>query len=351
MKMKSLKELVRPNILRLKPYSCARNEFTGHAEVFLDANEIPYNSPYNRYPDPLQRELKAKLSTVKGVPEECIFLGNGSDEAIDLSFRIFCEPGIDNVVAIEPTYGMYLVSAEINNVGYRTVELEKDFSFKADKLLKATDEHTKLIFLCTPNNPTGNMLPREEVVKVLETFDGIVIIDEAYSDFTRQKTFRSELAKYPNMIVLNTFSKAWGSAGIRVGMAFASSEIISYFNNVKYPYNINELAQREALAVVARSFDVDKWVNIILGERLRLMDSVSILPYCKKVFPTDANFFLVRFENAQSVYDYLVECGVIVRNRSNVTLCNNCLRITVGSPAENTQLLAAMRKYSAKARL
>lgn len=343
--MKPLDKLVRPNILKLKPYRCARNEFTGHDEVLLDANENPYNEPYNRYPDPLQRDLKKAVSAVKHVPEECIFLGNGSDEAIDLAFRVFCEPGKDNVVAIEPTYGMYQVSADINNVEYRPVELESDFSFKAEKLLNATDENTKLIFLCTPNNPTGNLLPYDEVVKVLESFEGIVVIDEAYSDFSKKKTFRSELAKYPNMIVLNTFSKAWGCAGIRIGMAYASKQIIDIFTNVKYPYNINELSQREAMAIIAKSFDVDKWVNIILGERVRLMDSVSILPYCTKVFPTDANFFLARFENAQSVYDYLVSCGVIVRNRSKVVLCKDCLRITVGSPADNTKLLAAMRKY------
>ena len=293
----------------------------------------------------MQRDLKKAVSAVKHVPEECIFLGNGSDEAIDLAFRVFCEPGKDNVVAIEPTYGMYQVSADINNVVYWPVELESDFSFKAEKLLNATDENTKLIFLCTPNNPTGNLLPYDEVVKVLESFEGIVVIDEAYSDFSKKKTFRSELAKYPNMIVLNTFSKAWGCAGIRIGMAYASKQIIDIFTNVKYPYNINELSQREAMAIIAKSFDVDKWVNIILGERVRLMDSVSILPYCTKVFPTDANFFLARFENAQSVYDYLVSCGVIVRNRSKVVLCKDCLRITVGSPADNTKLLAAMRKY------
>lgn len=344
--MKSLDKLVRPNILLLKPYSCARNEFAGRAEVLLDANENPFNAPYNRYPDPLQRELKKAVSAVKHVPEECIFLGNGSDEAIDLAFRIFCEPGEDNVVAIEPTYGMYRVAADINNVGYRPVELEKDFSFRADKLLRTVDDHTKLIFLCTPNNPTGNLLPFDEVVKVLEGFDGMVVIDEAYSDFTRKRTFRAELSKYPNMIVLNTFSKAWGSAAIRVGMAFAAEPVISFFNKVKYPYNISELSQREALAVMNRPFEVDKWVNIILGERVRLMDAVSILPYCTKVYPTDANFFLARFDNARAVYDYLVGCGVIVRDRSGVTLCRDCLRITVGSPADNTKLLAAMRRYA-----
>lgn len=345
--MKPLSELVRKNIQKLAPYSCARNEFQGNAKVLLDANENPYNSPYNRYPDPMQRELKLKLSEVKGVPPECIFLGNGSDEAIDLCFRIFCEPKVDNVVAIEPTYGMYRVEADINDVEYRPVKLnEENFSFKADKLLASTDEHTKLIFICTPNNPTGNIMPPDEVRAVLKNFGGIVVIDEAYADFTKLPTFREEVSRHPNAVVLNTFSKAWGSAGIRLGMAFASKEIIAYFNKVKYPYNINSLTQRKALELLSRRFEVDKWVNMILGERSRLMDAVAILPYCKKVYPTNANFFLAKFNDAQRVYDYLVSCGVIVRNRNKVALCHGCLRITIGSLDDNTQLLAALRKFN-----
>lgn len=343
--MRKISEYVRKNISQLSPYSCARNEFTGEASVFLDANESPFNSPYNRYPDPLQLELKAKISMIKGVPAENIFLGNGSDEAIDLCFRVFCEPREDNVVAIEPTYGMYKVSADINDVEYRAVDLEEDFSLDAEKLLAATDAHTKLIFLCTPNNPTGNSLNAGEVKKVLNEFDGIVVVDEAYSDFSKQPAFRNELENYPNLIVLNTFSKAWACAGIRLGMAFASKEIIGYFNNVKYPYNINILAQTEIAKMLGHRYDVEKWIGLILEERSRLMEAVSILPYCQKVYPTDANFFLAKFDDATKIYNYLMSCGVIVRNRSRIRLCSNCLRITVGSQSENSQLLAAMRKY------
>ena len=340
-----LGKLVRENIQNLAPYSCARNEFDGEAKVLLDANENPFNSPYNRYPDPLQRKLKSKISKIKDVPAENIFLGNGSDEAIDLCFRVFCEPGADNVVAIEPTYGMYRVAADINNVEYRPVELESGYSLNAASLLERADKNTKLFFLCTPNNPTGNSLSTDEIKKVIENFGGIVVIDEAYSDFTRQPKFRMMLSEYPNIIVLNTFSKAWGCAGIRLGMAFASKDIIEYFNKVKYPYNINVLTLQEADAMLSRRFEIEKWVSIILEERGRLVDAVSILPYCKKVYPTDSNFFLAKFDDAARLYNYLVNCGIIVRNRSNVRLCGNCLRITVGSQNENSQLLSAMRKY------
>ena len=270
--MKPLKELVRPNIWSLKPYSSARDEYSGfEATVFLDANENPFNPPYNRYPDPLQHELKEQLSVVKEVPAANIFLGNGSDEAIDLVFRVFCEPRVDNVVAISPTYGMYQVCAEINGVEYRTVSLDATYQFTADALLKACDVHTKVIFLCSPNNPTGNDLNRDEMVRLLSTFSGIVVIDEAYSDFSRQKPFRLELAQYPNLIVLNTFSKAWASAGIRLGMAYASTEIISLFNKVKYPYNVNLLTQQQALAMLRKRYDIDKWVASIMAERAHVM--------------------------------------------------------------------------------
>ena len=260
--------------------------------MFLDANENPYNDPYNRYPDPLQRELKAQIAKVKGIPAEMIFLGNGSDEAIDLPYRIFCEPGKDNVVAIEPTYGMYKVCADINNVEYRPVLLDEHYQLHADQLLSAADANTKIIWICSPNNPTGNALCREEIEKVLTQFEGIVIIDEAYSDFSSQKTFRSELAKYPNLIVLNTFSKAWGLASIRLGMAFASPEIIQIYNKVKYPYNVNLLTQRQAMEALKDPFEVDKWVKMLLVERTRLMAAFQDLPICEKVYPTDANFFL-----------------------------------------------------------
>ena len=344
--MKPLEELTRKNIWSLAPYSSARNEYAGReARVFLDANENPYNQPFNRYPDPLQLELKAALSKVKDVPAEKIFLGNGSDEAIDLPYRCFCEPGKDNVVAIEPTYGMYKVCADINDVEYRPVLLDEHYQFKADRLLAATDTHTKLIWLCTPNNPTGNCLKREEVIKVIEQFEGLVIVDEAYSDFSSQPTFRAVLSKYPNLIVLNTMSKAWGCAAIRLGMAFASTEIIGLFNKVKYPYNVNQLTQQQALEALKDPYEVDNWVKILLQERTRMIDAFEVLPICEKVYPTDANFFLAKMTDAPAIYNYLVDKGIIVRNRHRVQLCQNCLRITIGTKTENSELIAALRQY------
>lgn len=344
--MKSLKELTRPNIWELAPYSSARNEYSGRtARVFLDANENPYNSPLNRYPDPLQLEVKKKLSKIKGVAEECIFLGNGSDEAIDLPYRCFCRPGIDNVVAIEPTYGMYKVCADVNDVEYRRVLLDEHYQITADRLLSPSDDNTKLIWICSPNNPTGNSINREEIIKVLNVFQGLVIIDEAYSDFSSQKSFRSELTKYPNLIALNTFSKAWGCAAIRLGMAFASKEIINLFNKVKYPYNVNLLTQQQALDALSDPYEVEKWVRTLLLERSRMMEAFKLLPICKKVYPTDANFFLAKMTDAQRIYDYLVERGIIVRNRTRVQLCENCLRITIGNKSENNELLSALRQF------
>ena len=344
--MRTLQELVRPNIWSLAPYSSARNEYAGReARVFLDANENPYNQPYNRYPDPLQLELKSLIAKVKGVPAECIFLGNGSDEAIDLPYRIFCQPGRDNVVAIEPTYGMYRVCADINDVEYRTVLLDEHYQFTADQLLSTCDEHTKLVWLCTPNNPTGNCLNRDEVVKVIERFQGIVIVDEAYSDFSSQQPLRKDLARYPNLIVLNTMSKAWGCAAIRLGMAFASTDIIALFNKVKYPYNVNLLTQQQAIEALRDPFEVDKWVKMLLLERGRMVDAFRLLPICEEVYPTDANFFLARMTDAQAIYNYLVDRGIIVRNRTRVQLCQNCLRITIGTKTENNELIAALRQF------
>lgn len=344
--MKPLEQLVRPNILQLAPYSSARNEYSGHeATVFLDANENPYNEPYNRYPDPLQLELKQKLSALKGLSPECIFLGNGSDEAIDLPYRIFCEPGIDNAVAIEPTYGMYRVCADINNVEYRPVELGEGFSMNADKLLAATDEHTKLIWICTPNNPTGNNMNHDEIRRVIENFDGIVIVDEAYADFTRVRPIRLDVPKYGNLIVLNTLSKAWGCAALRLGMAFAQPPIIDLFNKVKYPYNVNLLTQQKAIEIITDQEAMEKHLSIILGERERVMAAFQDLSFCKKVYPTDANFFLARMDNAQKIYDYLISRGIVVRNRTHVTLCHDCLRVTIGKTSENQALLAALRQY------
>ena len=344
--MKSLEQLVRPNIWKLAPYSSARDEYSGkEAHVFLDANENPYGAPYNRYPDPLQRELKKQISKVKGIPEDMIFLGNGSDEAIDLPYRIFCQPGRDNVVAIEPTYGMYRVCADINDVEYRPVLLDEHYDFKAADLLAACDSHTKLIWICSPNNPTGNSLNRDEMLKVIQDFEGIVIIDEAYSDFSKQQTFRTELAAHPNLIVLNTMSKAWALAGIRLGMAFASKDIISIYNKVKYPYNVNILTQQQALETLKDPYEIDRWVKTLLGERTRMMQAFQELPICEKVYPTDANFFLAKMTDAQGIYNYLVDKGIIVRNRSRIQLCNNCLRITIGLKSENNELLSALRQF------
>ena len=342
--MKELKELTRENIWNLAPYSCARNEFSGrNAKVYLDANENPYNGPLNRYPDPLQLEVKKQLAKVKGVAEDCIFLGNGSDEAIDLMYRCFTEPKVDNVVAMDPTYGMYKVCADINDVEYRTVSLNEDFSLNADNILAACDNHTKVIWLCSPNNPTGNALDRGAIEKILKVFEGLVVVDEAYCDFSSQKPFRTELSKYPNIVVLNTMSKAWGSAGIRLGMAFASKDIIDILNKVKYPYNVNALTQREALELLADPYEVDKWVRTILLERSRVVDAIKVLPICRKVYPTDANFVLVEVDDARKTYEYLVDRGIIVRNRNSVHLCNGCLRITIGTKTENQELLAALR--------
>ena len=312
----------------------------------LDANENPYNTPNNRYPDPLQKELKALIAPVKKVNPEQIFLGNGSDEAIDLLFRAFCRPEVDNVVAIHPTYGMYEVCADINDVEYRKVLLDGNFQFKAEDLLKASDENTKLMFLCSPNNPTGNNLDAKEIIALLQAFQGIVVIDEAYIDFSSQPSFIGILDEYPNLIILQTFSKAWGCAAIRLGMAFASPDIIGIFTKIKYPYNINLLTQQEALRMMQRHYEVQRWVSTLLEERARLMEAFARLSCCKKVFPTDANFFLTRVTHAQAIYDYLVDQGIIVRNRSNVTLCEDCLRITVGTRPENDTLLEALRNYT-----
>ena len=345
--MITLERLCRKNIWELAPYSSARNEYAGReAHVFLDANENPYNAPYNRYPDPLQLELKDAISKVKGVPTENIFLGNGSDEPIDLVYRCFCNPCVDNVVAIEPTYGMYKVCADINDVEYRPVSLDDSFQVTADKLLAATDEKTKLIWICSPNNPTGNHLVREEIAKVIANFEGLVIVDEAYSDFSAQKPFRTEVLKHPNLIVLNTMSKAWGCAAIRLGMAFASQEIITIFNKVKYPYNVNLLTQQQALEALKDPFEVDKWVKILLEERSRMIEAFKLLPICEKVYPTDANFFLAKMTDAPKIYNYLVDKGIIVRNRHRVQLCLNCLRITIGTKTENGELIAALRQYA-----
>jgi len=342
----NLESLVRPNIWALEPYSCARDEFKGmDAHVFLDANENPYNDPINRYPDPLQEKLKERLAPLKGVRPSQIFLGNGSDEAIDLVYRIFCNPEKDNVVAMAPTYGMYKVCADINNVEYRSVSLSDDWQLDPKALLNATDMKTKVIWICSPNNPTGNDIPREVIHEVLTGFEGIVVVDEAYSDFSTNQPFRSVIDKYPNLIVLNTFSKAWASAAIRLGMAFASEEIIALFNKVKYPYNVNLLTQEKACALLSDLGTIDNWMAQIRREKENVLPALEELPIVLKVFPTDANFVLVRVTDANSIYRYLIEKGIVVRNRTRVQLCKDCLRITIGTRQENNELLGALRFY------
>ncbi|MDR1003863.1 MAG: histidinol-phosphate transaminase [Prevotellaceae bacterium] len=344
--MKSLQALTRPNVWNLKPYSSARDEYHGSAaSIFLDANENPYNTPNNRYPDPMQHELKRELTHIKPVAPEQIFLGNGSDEAIDLLFRAFCEPQTDNVVAIDPTYGMYRVCADLNNVEYRPVLLDDAFRCSADRLLAATDGHTKLLFLCSPNNPTGNELSRQEVLRVINAFDGIVVLDEAYNDFSDTPSLLAELDSHPNLVVLQTFSKAYGCAGIRLGMAFAAAEIIALLNKIKYPYNVNSLTQQRAVEMLHRYYEIERWVKLLKEERTSLMKRFAALACTATVYPSDANFFLAKVSDAVAIYAYLVSEGIIVRNRHTVSLCGNCLRITVGTPSENEGLILALQKY------
>jgi len=341
----NIDKLLRTNIRDLQPYSCARDEFKGEASVYLDANENPYHAPYNRYPDPLQWEVKDLITKVKHVPAENIFLGNGSDEPIDLLYRAFCEPRIDNVVAIEPTYGMYKVCASINDVEYRKVLLDENFQFTADSLLAATNLYTKLIWLCSPNNPTGNSMDRKEIVKLLTSFKGIVVLDEAYIDFASEGSFSGFLSQYPNLVILQTFSKAWGSAAIRLGMAFASTEIIGILNKIKYPYNINILTQKQALTALKNAGQTKAWVETLLAERTVLVQELEKLPLVEHIYPTDANFVLVKVPDANAVYHYLVDKSIIVRNRNTVSLCMGCVRITVGTPEENKTLLEELKKF------
>ncbi|MBR8708336.1 Histidinol-phosphate aminotransferase [Bacteroides pyogenes] len=344
--MKTLEELTRPNIRKLQPYSSARDEYKGtQASVFLDANENPYNLPYNRYPDPMQRELKMLLSGVKKVSPGHIFLGNGSDEAIDLLYRAFCEPRQDNVVAIEPTYGMYRVCADINGVEYRKVLLDEHFQLSAEKLLSAVDGHTKLVFLCSPNNPTGNQLLRCEIEKVLQRFEGLLVLDEAYNDFSEESSFLYDLDTFPNLVVLQTFSKAWGGASVRLGMAFASEDVISVLNKIKYPYNVNQLTQQYALDMLRHYDKIEFWIETLKEERSYLEQELAGIPCVIRIYPSDANFLLVKVTDAAKIYDYLAGEGIIVRNRDSVPLCGNCLRVTVGARTENDALIAALKKY------
>jgi len=345
----NINNLLRENIKKLTPYSSARDEFKGEASVLLDANENAFGSPlpdrYNRYPDPLQLRLKHKISGIKGVPVDNIFIGNGSDEAIDILFRAFCQPAVDNIIIVPPTYGMYEVSANINDVSIKKVNLTTDFQLDLDNLAETIDERTKLIFICSPNNPTGNSIRRTDIETILNNFNGLVIIDEAYINFAKQKSFTQELAEYNNLVVLQTLSKAWGLAGLRIGMAFASEEIIRVFNKIKPPYNINEASQKLAIDALENVAEVNAWIQETVLERERLTASLLDIPFVQLVYPSDANFILVKVTKPKEIYKFLVGLGIIIRDRSSVTLCEGCLRITIGTPAENRQLLQALLDY------
>ena len=344
----NLDKLVRPNIHKLTPYSSARNEFTGTASVFLDANENPFNEPYNRYPDPLQRTVKEQLAKLKGVKPENIFLGVGSDEGIDLAYRIFCRPGIDNVVAIAPSYGMYEVCANINDIEYRKVKLDDNFEFSTGELLAATDENTKLIWICTPNNPTGNAYSIDAIKHVAKGFNGIVMVDEAYIDFSSKGSLLAHLDELPNIIVLQTFSKAWGRAGLRLGVAYASKEIIDFYNKIKYPYNINAITQEKAIEALNKYNEVTAWVSELIESREKLAKDLNSFDCVKHIYPSDANFLLIKVNDPDKLYNHLCDNGIIVRNRNRVEKCAGCLRITIGTTEENSQLLNEIKIYDRK---
>ena len=337
-----IRELLRENIRTLAPYSTARDEYQGELGIYLDANENPYDNNYNRYPDPHQKNLKRRLAEIKCVPVEKIFIGNGSDEPIDLVFRLFCEPRRHNAVSIAPTYGMYKVAAAINDVQMREVQLEPGFTLDAEKLLAATDENTRLLFLCSPNNPSGNCFPKKEIEKVIRRFNGIVILDEAYIDFAGQPGFLSELDEYPNLVILQTLSKAWGMAGLRLGLAFAQPLIVDTLSRVKYPYNINVVTQKIVLEQLRRSPDAQ--IAEIVSERGRVLEGLAKNPVIRKIHPTDANFVLVEVDEPRTIYDRLIGAGIIVRDRSRIKGCEGCLRITIGTPEENDRLLETLKK-------
>ena len=344
-----LNNILRDNIKKLIPYSSARDEFKGEAKIFLDANENSFGSPltkwYNRYPDPLQWKVKEKLSEIKGIPATNIFLGNGSDECIDILIRAFCEPGIDNILLCPPTYGMYEVSANINNVAIKKIPLTPGFQLNLPAIEEAIDDNTKLIFLCSPNNPTGNSLKREDIEAILTNYFGIVVIDEAYINFSRYRSFTQELNEYPNLVVMQTLSKAWGLAALRVGISFASEEVIQVMNKIKPPYNINQASQELALQALGELEQVNTMIVEIVSERKRLEQQLQQLKLVQLVYPSDANFLLVKVSDARGIYEYLLDKAIVVRDRSRVELCEGCLRITVGTPVENEVLLKTLADY------
>jgi histidinol-phosphate aminotransferase len=338
-----LNNILRKSIQALKPYSSARDEFTGKAEVYLDANENPFDTGLNRYPDPYQQELKERISHIKNVGANKIFLGNGSDEIIDLLFRAVCEPGKDEVIALPPTYGMYQVSADINDIKVNKVPLTADFEINEPALLDAINDNTKIIWFCSPNNPTGNTLDPEAITRITNSFQGIVVVDEAYIDFSSSQSWIDFLDFHPNLLVMQTFSKAWGLAGLRLGMGFASPAIIGVLNKIKPPYNINTLTQEKALEVLEHLDEKNEKVDVILEERVKLGKALAEINAVQHIYPSDANFLLVKIEGADRIYNELVEKSIIVRNRSKVELCESCLRLTVGTPKENETLIAAIQ--------
>jgi histidinol-phosphate aminotransferase len=340
----NIEELIRPDLIGMKAYSSARDEFEGTAAIYLDANENPNDNGMNRYPDPLQKSLKKQISHWKGVPSNNIFLGNGSDECIDLLFRLFCSAGKDEVAAMSPSYGMYAVSARINNIQLREILLIEDFTFPSDRILNES-HGAKLLFLCSPNNPTGFSIPLVEIEKILKEFNGIVVVDEAYIDFSSQKSVVSLLSEYPNLAVCQTLSKAVGLAGIRLGMLFASEKIVTWLNKIKPPYNINQLTQEVALNYLEKIELVEKQTKEIIQERNKVSASLGQFPFIEKVYPSDANFILARINEANDLYDYLLSKGIVVRNRSTQTLCENTLRFTIGTEEENNELINALSNY------
>ncbi|MEP7323040.1 MAG: histidinol-phosphate transaminase [Saprospiraceae bacterium] len=341
-----IESLIRPNILNLKPYSSARHEFSGHGEVFLDANENPFENEVNRYPDPLQQELKQVIGKLKHIPSDQIFLGNGSDEVIDLIFRIFCRPGVDEILVLPPTYGMYQVSADIADITVKKIRLNETYQPDIENILNQIGENTKVLFLCSPNNPTGNLIEKSRIIKLIESFNGIVVIDEAYIDFNPDHTCLPLLSNYDNLIIMQTLSKAWGMAAIRLGMAFSSAKIISYFNKVKAPYNISSLTQQFAINKLNDIVEMNREVHTILHEKKQLIEKLSSIDEVIYVFPSDTNFLLVKVKHADELYQSLVSKGIVVRNRSREAGCEGCLRITIGTPSENVILWDAMVSFN-----
>lgn len=341
--------LVRENIKKLKPYSSARHDFTGKASVFLDANENAFGSPlpenYNRYPDPLQWQLKFELARIKGVPAENIFIGNGSDEVIDLAYRIFCSPGKDNIIVCPPTYGMYEVSANINDVEVKRINLTPSFQLNVEGILTAVDESTKLIFICSPNNPTGNNMKRDDVELILNNFQGVVIIDEAYINYSQQKSFIQELTEYPNLVVMQTLSKAWGLAALRVGLCYASMSIIDLFNKIKPPYNINDASQHLAKEALQQTSKVNSWIYRAVAAKDQMIKNLAVFSFVETIYPSDANFILVKVTDAERLYTYLASQEIVVRNRSHEPNCENCIRITIGTEEENEKLITSLQNF------